>query len=129
MAALRWTAESHADDPAAMAEVLSESLLIEEWGGRDPTAAFEAVSGLPTEVAAPFVGDLVREWADQEPSRASEFIVEQFPDDGIVRDQAVAGLVERISATSPAEAQAWAESISDESLRASVLQSLGEEDR
>ncbi|MFT5110427.1 MAG: hypothetical protein ACI8XO_004448 [Verrucomicrobiales bacterium] len=125
-AAFGWAVETHAGDPEMMLTVLEQSAVIDSWGERDPVAAVDAVSGLPDEVAAPFIGRVVAQWAGEEPARVSEYLAENFPDNGDIRDQAVLSLVNQISRDRPDEARAWAESISDDSLRTTAIESLGE---
>lgn len=122
--AFRWAVGTYSADPEAMADVLAESDLITDWGSSDPVGAVGHFASLPEEIAAPYIGTVVGNWAEDEPGRASEFVAAQFTEDGAIRDQAVVSLVEKISGGNPEEALAWAESISDPEVRDQALERL-----
>jgi hypothetical protein len=121
--AYRWTVETHEGDPQAIAKVLAQSDLLDQWGKQDPGGAAEAMLGFPDELGQESLSKVIGDWANSEPSRASEFIAGRL-EDGPLRDAAVSALVSNIKNNSPEEARVWAESISNESRREAVIQSL-----
>ncbi len=123
-AAYRWTVEAQAGDPEFVAEVISSGGLLESWSRHDPAAAAQAMEGFPSDLAGDYVGRVIESWARSEPGRASEFVAEHFAEEGAVRDAAVSALVEQIRGGNPGQARAWAESITNEDRRATLLESL-----
>ena len=123
-AAFRWTVEANAGDPERVGDVLRSGDLIGLWSRQDPVAAAEAMAGFPDDLAGGYLGSVIGSWASVEPSRASEYVAEHFAEGGAVRDSVVLSLVEQIKGGSPSEARAWAESISDDGMRATAIESL-----
>jgi len=126
--AYRWIVETYDGEPDAVANVLAESNLTSNWGRQDPGAAAIALSGFPDASGAPHMEGIIRSWAVNEPSRASEFIAENLNDEGPMRDAAIGSLVNVIAGESPLEARAWAESITGEEARARALEALEQQE-
>ena len=124
--AYRWLVESKDADADAVAGVLGDSGLAKTWAEREPGIAAGAMLGLPEDLAATHVGEVVGVWTQRDPDAVAEFIDDRL-ETGSVRDRAVVELIKEIKDHDPNGAAAWARTISDEATMTSALDFLATE--
>ena len=121
--AYRWLAGEIGSEPERVDELVRDSQLFESWAEQDPVAAATAALGFGERSAAGHLQGVVERWAADTPAAAGRFIDGQLVA-GAERDAAVAALVDAIKGEQVEAALAWAETISDDSMRVEVMSSL-----
>ncbi|MGY8690449.1 MAG: hypothetical protein ACKVHP_22270, partial [Verrucomicrobiales bacterium] len=91
----------------------------ERWAEQDPQAVIDWAASLPESVQADVYSEALDEWTERDAGAASEYLA-SMPDSA-AKDSAVEGFATELARTDPDTALAWAETISNEGLRAEAL--------
>ena len=125
-AGYRWLVAAEGDDADAFNATLERTRLVSAWAQQEPLAAAEAMLGLPDDLAAARMGDVVSEWAHGDQAAVAAFVGERL-ERGMIRDRAVAAMVSAIKDEDVNAAMAWAREIDDEALMYQTMDSLATE--